>query len=215
MPSKTQIICSACTLARAVSPVAPSALGVQSIATVGAAPTKARMTVSSIGFLLPSAATVGTSVAAIIGRMFTFTPDCGMRTFQRLTAACGAWKETLFWPGERVIARAYSSTSSICSGCLPLCSISRRWSSFAPPRMRAGSPLIVARTIAASASRRGTSCQPSLNRSIFKWAVTCTTSLDTVASFSISVMTAPTGGRGAAAGWVLSWAAFQSSSNFS
>ena len=47
MPSWTQITCSACTLARAVSPVAPSALGVQSISTVGAAPTKARTTVSS------------------------------------------------------------------------------------------------------------------------------------------------------------------------
>ena len=52
-------------------------------------------------------------------------------------------------------------------------------------------------------------------RSILIWAVTCTTSLATTASFSISVMTAPTGGRNSAAGRVLSWAAFQSSSNFS
>ena len=47
MPSWIQTCCSDCTLARAVSPVAPSDLGVQSICTVGAAPTKARITVSS------------------------------------------------------------------------------------------------------------------------------------------------------------------------
>ncbi len=112
MPSWIQTCCSDCTLARAVSPVAPSDLGVQSIRTSGAAPTKARMTVSSAFFSAAgffssglfgaaAAAAGGTSVAAISGCRFTFTPACGMRTFQRLTAACGAWNDTLFWPGER------------------------------------------------------------------------------------------------------------------
>ena len=50
----------------------------------------------------------GTSVAAISGWRFTFTPACGIGTRQRLTGACGAWNDTLFWPGVRVIALAYS-----------------------------------------------------------------------------------------------------------
>ena len=57
--------------------------------------------------------------------------------------------------------------------------------------------------IAASASRSGTSCQPSASTSIFSSAFTRTTSLATVASFSISVIRAPTGGFGSAAGCVL------------
>ena len=114
----------------------PSALGVQSMRTIGAAPTKASTTVSSaLGFppsalaqLLLSRPTflrvAGTSVAAISGKMFTFTPAWGIRTRQRLTGACGAWKETLFWPGILLIALAYSSASTICSAFLPLFSTS-------------------------------------------------------------------------------------------
>ena len=71
--------------------------------TIAAAPTKASTTVSSAAAglassffpawsVLPllSAAAGGTSVAAISGERFTFTPACGIRTRQRLTGACGA-----------------------------------------------------------------------------------------------------------------------------
>ena len=52
---------------------------------------------------------------------------------------------------------------------------------------------------------------PTVINSIFNFALTRTTSFSTVASFSISVMTAPSGGLTSADGCVLSCAAFQSS----
>ena len=65
-------------------------------------------------------------MAAISGYRLTFTPAWGITTRQRLTGACGAWNDTLFWPGVRVMALAYSNASSICSGCLPFFSTSSR-----------------------------------------------------------------------------------------
>ena len=65
-------------------------------------------------------------MAADSGCRFTFTPACGIVTRQRLTGACGVWNDTLFCPGVRVIALAYSRANSICSGCLPFFSISSR-----------------------------------------------------------------------------------------
>ena len=117
--------------------MAPSAFGVHSMRTVGAAPTKASTTVPSglaaglaaspglaPGFGFGAAFSAGTSGAAIIGWMFTFTPDSGISTRHRLTGACGASSDTLFWPGALVIALEYSSTSSICLGSLPFFSTS-------------------------------------------------------------------------------------------
>ena len=96
---------SACTLARAASPVAPFGLGRPVDANRGRAPDEGQHDglVRPAGFARVFFAAVfpagGTSVAAISGCRFTFTPACGIRTRQRLTGACGAWNETLFWPG--------------------------------------------------------------------------------------------------------------------
>ena len=81
--------------------------------------------------------------------------------------------------------------------------------------IRAGLSAHVAPVMAASASRSGISFQPSANTSIFTLAFTRTTSFSTVASFSISVIRAPTGGFGSAAGRVFSCAACHNSWNFS
>ena len=113
MPSWIQTCCSACTLARAVSPVAPFRLGrpIDPHRRRGADKGQdhglvrlllfRRLLVRAAALRTSAAAAGGTSVAAISGCRFTFTPACGMRTFQRLTAACGAWNDTLFWPGDR------------------------------------------------------------------------------------------------------------------
>ena len=79
----------------------------------------------------------------------------------------------------------------------------------------AGLPSSSAAVMAASASRKGTSFQPSANTSIFNLASTLTTSPATNASLSISVMSDPTGGFGSAGLTSLALAAFQSSWNLS
>ena len=120
--------------------LAPSDLGVQSIRTSGAAPTKARMTVSSafsrlgrvfrFGFLLARPRRGSSRRRDFRGgnQRMQIHLHAGLRNTDLPAAHRGlrGLERHVFRPGERVIARAYSSRSSICSDCLPFFSISKR-----------------------------------------------------------------------------------------
>ena len=131
------------------------------------------------------------SVAAMSGWMLTFTPACGIRTRQRLTGACGAWNDDAVLtrhPADRlgVFQATARSAPAACPSSPPAGGGPRRRP--ADDAGRARRPAWPA-VMAASASRSGTSCQPSANRSIFDRGLHRTTSLATVASFSMSVIT--------------------------
>ena len=117
------------TLTTAASPAAPSLFAVQSIRTVGAAPTNACSTVSSLpaaglaGGVIGGAAggtagavggvaADGRSVAAMSGSSVIFALSCGILMIHLLIAACGASNETRLWPGNFANGLAYSIRSS-------------------------------------------------------------------------------------------------------
>ena len=142
----------------------------------------------------------GTSVAAISGCRFTFTPACGI---VHLPAAHRRLRRL-----ERyaVLARRAGNRLGVFQAQFDLLRLLALLLDQQPvvlpvlPTIRAVCSPNLAEVIAASESRSGISRQPSTRSSILSFALTWTTSFSTVASFSISVITAPTGGLTSAAG---------------